>query len=101
MRDLAAHRPDLAEPVVEGLPYTGAELVYAAREEMVCTLDDLLSRRTRATIQRAGAAMRAAASAAALVAGELAWDRGTVEDQVSRYTTACRDELVTAGLDAP
>ena len=31
-----------------GLPYTGAELVYAAREEMACTLDDVLGRRTRA-----------------------------------------------------
>ena len=50
---VADGRPELLEPVVAGLPYTGAELVYAAREEMARTLDDVLSRRTRATIQRA------------------------------------------------
>ncbi len=40
-------------PVVAGLPYTGAEFLYAVREEMARTLDDLLGRRTRADIQRA------------------------------------------------
>ncbi len=43
---LADGRPELLEPVVAGLPYTGAEVVYAAREEMARTLDDVLSRRT-------------------------------------------------------
>ena len=62
---LADGRPELLEPAVDGLPYTGAELVYAAREEMARTLDDVLSRRTRATIQRAHATMDAAAAVAA------------------------------------
>ena len=62
MLALADGRPELLEPVVAGLPYTGAEVVYAAREEMACTLDDVLSRRTRATIQRAQATMAAAAA---------------------------------------
>jgi glycerol-3-phosphate dehydrogenase len=99
VRALAASRDELAAPVVEGLPYTGAELVFAAREEMACTLDDLLSRRTRATIECAGGAMRAAEAAAALVASELGWSSQTVADQVSQYTSACRAELVAAGVD--
>jgi glycerol-3-phosphate dehydrogenase len=37
-----------------------AELVYAAREEMAQTLDDVLARRTRAVIQRAQPTMAAA-----------------------------------------
>ena len=41
---LGASRHDLVAPVVEGLPYTGAEVLFAVREEMACTLDDVLSR---------------------------------------------------------
>ena len=39
-----------------------------------CTLDDVLSRRTRASIQRAHAAMAAATAAAALIAPDMGWD---------------------------
>src|ERR1700728_1295685 len=35
---LADGRPDLLGPAVPGLPYTKAELVYAVREEMACSL---------------------------------------------------------------
>ncbi|MEJ5253770.1 MAG: glycerol-3-phosphate dehydrogenase/oxidase, partial [Acidimicrobiales bacterium] len=44
------HNPDLGRPLVEGLPYVRAEAVYAARYEMARTLDDILSRRTRARL---------------------------------------------------
>ena len=43
--------PDCSNRLWRGCP-TRAELVYAAREEMALTLDDVLSRRTRATIQQ-------------------------------------------------
>ena len=38
--DLASGRPDLLEPLVEGLPYLKAEAVWAARHEMALTVDD-------------------------------------------------------------
>lgn len=37
----------LAEPVTPSLPFTKAELLYAYRDEMAITLEDLLWRRTR------------------------------------------------------
>ncbi len=40
--------PQLGRPLLDGLPYLRAEAVYAARYEMAWTLDDVLSRRTRA-----------------------------------------------------
>jgi len=98
---VADGRPELLEPVVAGLPYTGAELVYAAREEMARTLDDVLSRRTRATIQRAHAAMDAAAAIADLIAPDMGWGEQEAADQVARYTGSCQKELLTAGLDLP
>ena len=48
--ELADSDPDLAAPLVPGLPYRRAEAVYAVREEMATTLDDVLSRRTRARL---------------------------------------------------
>jgi glycerol-3-phosphate dehydrogenase len=86
---------------VAGLPYTRAELLYAAREEMAQTLDDLLSRRTRASIQRAHATMDAAADIAALVRPEMGWNTTDTAEQVARFTETCQKELLTAGLELP
>ncbi|HVT42280.1 MAG TPA: glycerol-3-phosphate dehydrogenase/oxidase [Acidimicrobiales bacterium] len=96
---LAAGRPDLLQPVVDGLPYTGAELLYAVREEMACTLEDLLARRTRASIQRAHATMAAAPAVAALVAADLGWSDAAAADEAARFAKACEAELLTAGLE--
>jgi glycerol-3-phosphate dehydrogenase len=98
---LAEDRPELLEPVIAGLPYTGAELVYAAREEMAQTLDDVLARRTRAMIQRAQPTMAAAHAAATLLAPELGWDEAEAAEQASRFIESCQKELLTAGLDLP
>ena len=98
---LADGRPELLEPVVAGLPYLGAEVVYAAREEMACTLDDILSRRTRAMIQRAQATMEAATAVAALIAPDMGWDDNEALEQAARFSDACQKELLTAGLDLP
>ncbi len=95
---LAEGRPELLRPVVAGLPYTGAELLYAVREEMAGTLEDLLARRTRAGIQRAHATIDAAPAVAALVAGELGWSDSVAADQAARFAKACEGELVAAGL---
>ena len=95
----AAGQADLLEPPVAGLPYTRAEFLYAAREEMAQTLDDLLSRRTRASIQRAQATLEAAADIAALVAPDMGWDAAETAKQVARFTESCQKELLTAGLE--
>ena len=98
---LADGRPELLEPVVAGLPYTGAEVVYAAREEMAGTLDDVLSRPHGAMIQRAEATMHAATAVATLIAPDMGWDESEAAEQATRFTEACQKELLTAGLDLP
>ena len=98
---LADDRPELLEPAVAGLPYTRAELVYAAREEMAQTLDDVLSRRTRAMIQRAHATMHAAPAVAELLASDMGWSASETAEQAARFTESCEKELLTAGLDLP
>ena len=54
MLALAEGRPELLEPVIAGLPYRVRDRLRG-REEMAQTLDDVLTRRTRAVIQRARA----------------------------------------------
>ncbi len=77
--------PALGQPLVEGLPYLRAEAVYAARHEMARTVDDVLSRRTRARLLARDASDRAAGDVAALIAPELGLSPDEAETQVARY----------------
>jgi glycerol-3-phosphate dehydrogenase len=71
LQQLMETRAELAEPLHPSLPYTGAEVVWAAREEMACTVEDVLARRTRALFLNARAAIEMAPRVADLLAGEL------------------------------
>jgi glycerol-3-phosphate dehydrogenase len=86
----------LAEPLVPGLPYVRAEAVYAVRHEMARTLDDVLSRRTRARLVDRVACVRAAADVAALMAAELGWDALETTRQVDEFLTSCDAEASAA-----
>jgi glycerol-3-phosphate dehydrogenase len=82
-----------------------AEAVHAVRHEMARTLDDVLSRRTRARLLARDASAAAANSVAALIAPELAWDDAETARQVESYRAAIRREresgdLPEAALDA-
>ena len=54
-------------------PYLEAEAVYAARHEAACTVDDVLSRRTRLAFLDSAAALASVPRVGALLAGELDW----------------------------
>lgn len=92
------HNPDLGRPLVEGLPYVRAEAVYAARYEMARTLDDILSRRTRARLLGRDASAEAAPQVAALVAPHLGWDREEQARQVDEYRRLVEEERRAPGL---
>ncbi len=79
----------LGEPLVPGLPYTKAEAVYAARSEMATTLDDVLSRRTRARLFDRPATVSAAADVARLIAPHMGWDDTEVDRQVAEFRNSC------------
>jgi glycerol-3-phosphate dehydrogenase len=90
--------PALAEPLVPGLPYLKAEARFSARYEMVQTLDDLLSRRTRARLLARDASGEAAAEVAALLAADLGWDAAEQARQVAAYRAAIDHERTTPQL---
>jgi glycerol-3-phosphate dehydrogenase len=82
---LADADPTLRDPLVPGLPYLRAEAVYGVRHEMAATLDDVLSRRTRARVLARDASADAAADVATLLARELGWSDAEREEQVTAY----------------
>jgi len=97
---LALSRADerLADPIVAGLGYSKAEVVYAVRSEMACTVDDVLSRRTRARLLARDASAAAAADVAALMATELGWGNAERDRQVERYRALIATERLAGGL---
>jgi glycerol-3-phosphate dehydrogenase len=83
LRQLMEADASLAEPLHPALPYVGAEVVWAAREEMARTVEDVLARRTRALFLNARAAIEMAPRVGQLLARELGrddqWRAGQVE----------------------
>ncbi len=75
IQQLARADPSLAGPLHPALPCTGAEVVWAVREEMARTVEDVLARRLRALFLNAGAAIAMAPRVAALMAKELNRDQ--------------------------
>ncbi|MCI0571174.1 MAG: glycerol-3-phosphate dehydrogenase/oxidase [Myxococcaceae bacterium] len=82
---LVTERPELGAPLHPRLPYLKAEVVWAVREEMARTVEDVLSRRTRALLLDARAAAEAAPEVASLMARELGRDVAWEHAQVAAF----------------
>ena len=82
---LVADRPELAEPLEGAEESLAAEVVYAVTHEGARHLDDVLTRRTRISIETFDRGVHAAAPAARLMAGELGWDAARTADEVDHY----------------
>ena len=95
---LVRDNPALRAPLVPGLPYLQAEAIHAVRHEMAGTLDDVLSRRTRARLLARDASSAAAEDVARLLAPELGWDDARVAAEVESYRQACDRERTSAEL---
>ncbi len=91
--------PELAQPLIAGLPYIKAEAIYSVRHEMAVTLSDLLARRTRALILDRTAAVRAAADVAALISTDMGWDADERDRQVAQVKAEAQAEM--AAFAAP
>ena len=82
IQSLARASPALAEPLHPRLPYLAAEVVWAAREEMARSVEDVLSRRTRALLLDARASIEAAPRTAEILAAELGRDQAWRDEEV-------------------
>jgi glycerol-3-phosphate dehydrogenase len=88
--ELAAERPELAQPIIAGLPDLLAEVVLAARREQARSIGDVLLRRTRLgllaarelPIERVGE----------LLAGELDWSPEQTRRELEAFAAEFRAE---------
>ncbi len=78
-------RPELAEPLDGAEDYLAAEVVYAVTHEGARRLTDVLTRRTRISIETFDRGVRAAPAAAALMHAELGWDEARLAAEVDHY----------------
>jgi glycerol-3-phosphate dehydrogenase len=90
LRALIAADSSLAKKLDDDLPFVRVEVVYAVREEMARTVEDVLSRRTRALLLNARAAERAAPVTAQIIADELGRDKAWADEQVRVFCELAR-----------
>lgn len=97
VQTLMADEAALAEPLHPRLSYTAGQVVWAARHEMARTVEDALSRRTRALLLDAAASIEAAPRVAALMAKELGRDKTWANEQTVEYTALAKGYLPDSG----
>lgn len=83
--DLIRSRPELAEPLEGASLYLAAEVVYAVTHEGARHLDDVLTRRTRISIETFDRGISSARQTADLMAGELGWTTERADAEVDHY----------------
>jgi glycerol-3-phosphate dehydrogenase len=94
IESLMRERPEYAERLHERLPVRVAQVVWAARQEMARTVEDVLARRTRCLILNAAASIEAAPRVADILASELGRDESWKPSQVEAYTALARGYLM-------
>lgn len=86
--------PGLGERLDDALDYRKAEVIWAARNEMARTVEDVLARRTRALFLDAKAAVRMAGETARLMAGELGYDEQWQKAQVRAFEKIAENYMI-------
>ena len=91
--------PGMDEKLDAALPFTVAQVVFAVRYEMALTVEDVLSRRTRALLLDAEAVRRAAPKVARIMAAELGKSGQWAQEQAASFDVlVCRYYLLGASV---
>lgn len=94
LQNLIDESPALGRLLHPDLPYLGAQVVWAARQEMARTVEDVLARRTRALFLNARAAIAAAPQVANLLASELGYGQAWEAAQINTFTELAQGYLL-------
>ncbi len=97
---LEAEIPALADPLDPSLTIRGSDVIWATRQEMARTVEDVLARRTRALFLNSKAAVRIAPKVAKLMAAELDEDDAWCEDQLEKLNLVAASYLPPTSLQA-
>jgi glycerol-3-phosphate dehydrogenase len=89
----------LALPLVEGEAPIRAQVIYAVRNEMALTIEDILARRIGLQLYGWRLAIQAAPAVAEILRKELGWSEEKEVEAVERYVAKVNHMLITAGLE--
>jgi glycerol-3-phosphate dehydrogenase len=104
--DMIAADPRLGRPIPGADDYLAAEIRWAVAAEGALHLDDVLTRRTRISIETTDRGLAAARPVAELMAPALRWARHEVEREVAAYhyrvraERASQQQLTDEGADS-
>lgn len=87
VRELEALTPELVEVFSKKLTLRKSDIVWAVRQEMARTVDDVLARRSRSLLLDAEAAVAIAPQVASVIASELGKDEAWCQAQLQDFTT--------------
>ena len=94
--NLIKENPALGEKLSPKFGYTLAEVVWAVREEMALTVEDVLARRVRLLFVDAREAMAAAPKVAETMARELGRDQAWIDALVESFTKMAKNYIFEA-----
>jgi glycerol-3-phosphate dehydrogenase len=87
LEQLASSHSVWSDTLHADFPYTAAQVVWASRNEMARTVEDVLARRLRMLFLDARAAVAACPRVAELLAGELGYDDRWQAEQIRQFTS--------------
>lgn len=94
IKELIKENKDFGEKLHQDLSYFVAEIIWAVRNEMARTIDDILARRVRALFLNAKAAVEIAPRVAEIMARELEKDNFWQETQIAEFNQIAKNYLI-------
>jgi len=94
--ELVGANPTLGEPLAGASDYLRVEIAYAASHEAALHLEDVLTRRTRISVDQPDRGVAVAQQVAEIMGAVLGWDASTVEREVSHYRKRVEAEIAAS-----
>ena len=94
VKKLAEQNTVWQEKLHDAFPYIKAQVIWAVRNEMAMTVEDVLARRIRMLFLDAHAALQSAPAVAKLMAEEMGKDEAWQQDQLKDFTVLAQGYLL-------
>lgn len=94
VKRLLEENPEWNLKLHPSLPYLKGEVIWAVRNELAITIEDILSRRTRALLLDAKTSLEMAPEVGRLIASEFGFDDAWVQQEVKEYEALAKNYIL-------
>lgn len=98
IRNMIADNPELGERLHPNYEYVKAEIIWAIRNEMALTVEDILARRLRLLFIDARAAEEVAPKVAKIMAAELGKDNIWITDEINDFMSVSKHYILKSDV---